>query len=57
VKDENGLTAAGRIIRGNLDTIRPELHQYPLNFNGTWTKINGMDPIEEFANSLKGIGG
>jgi hypothetical protein len=45
------------MIQGNLDTNQPELHRYPLNFNGTWTKINGMDPIEEFANSLKGIGG
>ena len=57
MKDENGLTAAGQMLRGNLDTNWPELPQYPLNFNGTWTKINGMDPIEEFANSLKGIGG
>jgi hypothetical protein len=45
------------MIQGNLDTNQPELHRYPLNFNGIWTKINGMDPIEEFANSLKGIGG
>jgi hypothetical protein len=57
VKDENGLTAARQMIRGNLDTNQPELHWYPLNFNGTWTKINSTDPIEEFANSLKGIGG